>query len=137
MTQPSETPADLPETTPEASDPVLPPDETSAGPVPEAPPPQPSEILEPYFAKLSVLRQQATQPNSPSQINIGERSFQVDPWEREMLLQSLEPGGSENGWRSLLVQGVALQTKSLIDVKRLAHEAVDDRRRSGHACRRR
>lgn len=76
------------------------------------------KVLEPYLSKLSGLGAHREEESKPSVLRIGGRTLRVDAWERQRVLQSLEPWDGQDSWTGRLAEGIALQTKSLMD---LAH----------------
>lgn len=75
-----------------------------------------SAVLKPYLEKLSAL-DQLPDSGRPYRINIGAKHLQLEPWERDAILASLQEGSDAGD--SLLADGVALQAKSLAGLKKL------------------
>ncbi len=72
-------------------------------------------LLRPYMDRLGGLERHRDAEGKATTIHVGARSFRIDPWERERILAHL--GEDEAGsWESLLVEGAALQTRTLVDL---------------------
>ena len=80
-----------------------------------------SEILKPYLERLAALGQHASEPTKPSRVTIGTQSFEIEPWERDAVLRTVEANGStSSGWEALLAESVALRAKTLSLLEKLA-----------------
>lgn len=88
--------------------------------------PQRERALNPYLEKLRAWNEagsDAAELNRPARIRVGERAVTIRPWERARIREAF--GADERAapaWASLLAQGVALLTKSMVDVEQLRRD---------------
>jgi hypothetical protein len=86
--------------------------------------------LGPYLSMLERLSEHRAEGTRDSTIHVGERTVDVEPWERAHLLGALDEQGEADdlAWRRVLADGVAFRTRCLVDL-----DGVGDDAESGNA----
>lgn len=88
--------------------------------------PQRERALGAYLQKLRAWNEAGGDPaelEKPARIRVGERAVTIRPWERARIREAFHPdGAAAPEWAPLLAQGVALLTKSLVDVEQLRRD---------------
>jgi len=72
-------------------------------------------LLRPYLNRLTGLEQHREAEGQATTIHVGARAIRIDAWEREQILEHLVGGGSGDQ-QALLAEGVAFQTRTLVDL---------------------
>jgi len=87
--------------------------------------PQRERALNPYLEKLQAWNEADGGPaelDRPALIRVGERAVTIRPWERARIREAFGPDRESRPWTALLAQGVALLTKTLVDVEQLRRD---------------
>ena len=87
--------------------------------------PQRERALNPYLEKLRAWNEAGGGPvemDRPARIRVGERAVTIRPWERARIREAFGPDQEAFPGSSLLAQGVALLTKTLVDVEQLRRD---------------
>ena len=84
--------------------------------------PQRERALGPYLEKLRSWNEAGGEPadlDRSARIRVGKHAVTVRPWERARIRDAFRPGDGAAPWTRLLAQGIALLTKTLVDVGQL------------------
>jgi hypothetical protein len=87
--------------------------------------PQRERALNPYLEKLRAWNEagaDAGDPTRAARIRVGKHAVTVRSWERARIREAFHPDEAGPSWARLLAQGVALLTKSLVDVEQLRRD---------------
>jgi hypothetical protein len=87
--------------------------------------PQRERALGPYLEKLRGWNEAGGEPadlDRSARIRVGKHAVTVRPWERARIREAFRPGDGAAPWTRLLAQGIALLTKTLVDVGQLQRD---------------
>jgi len=84
--------------------------------------------LGPYLSILGKLSEHLEEGSRVSTIHVGDRTVEVEPWERVQVLGALnEPSEDDDlAWRRILADGVAYRTRCIVDLGEVGDPGKQD-----------